>query len=268
MGKTYLFLEKNWPPRVPAALLHHSITDLIFETMMKKAFFWVMSLTAILMTGFFTACDKTDELTTEDAVDQALYAAQERGGLGKYGCYELVFPVTVTMPDGTTTITANSYDELREGFRSFFQANGGNRPRGGRFGGGNRPHPSFQLPITVINEAGETIVVETEAALRQLRADCGAATFSSHGWQGHGQFGLTCFELVFPVTVQYPDGTTKSVADATALRQLALDWRKNNPGSTNRPSLQFPVSVKMKSDGAIVAVSSQAAMIELRKGCR
>lgn len=28
------------------------------------------------------------------------------------------------------------------------------------------------------------------------------------------------------------------------------------------------VSVKMKSDGAIVTVSSQAAMVELRKGCR
>lgn len=236
---------------------------------MKKAFFSVLSLTAaILIAIAFTACEKTDDLTTEDAVDQSLFAVQDRGGLGKYGCYELVFPVTVTMPDGSTTITANSYDELRTGFRSFFEANGGERPRGGRANRGNRPHPTFQLPISVINEAGETIVVETEEALRQLRAECGGASFGNRGWQGHGERGLSCFELVFPVTVQLPDGTTATAADGAALRQLVFNWRKDNPGSTDRPTLQFPISVKMKADGTIVTVSDKAALINLRKGCK
>lgn len=235
---------------------------------MKKAFFSTLPLAALLTTLFFAACHKADDLTTEDAVDQTLFAVQDRGGLGKYGCYELVFPVTVTMPDGSTTVTANSYDELRAGFRSFFEANGGEHPHGGRFGGGNRPRPTFQLPISVINEAGETIVVETEEALRQLRAECGGASFGNRPWQGHGQRGLSCFELVFPVTVQMPDGTTATAADGAALRQLVFNWRKNNPGSANRPTLQFPISVKMKADGAIVAVSDKEALIELRKGCK
>jgi len=51
--------------------------------------------------GLIFSCNKSDELTVDEAVDQALYSAQERGGLGRYGCYELVFSVTIALPDGT-----------------------------------------------------------------------------------------------------------------------------------------------------------------------
>ncbi|MFN0033983.1 MAG: hypothetical protein ACKVUS_02880, partial [Saprospiraceae bacterium] len=205
---------------------------------------------------------------------------QERGGLGKYGCFELVFPIAMTLPDGTTTESLDSYDELKQTLRDWFQANGkqggrrgrphgggqGNHPGGGQ-GGSNRPHPSFVFPVTVISQAGETISVEDEAELRALRAECGG-TFGQHSWQGHGQHGLSCFEIVFPVTVQFPDGTTAQAADGPALRQLVRTWRQSNAGATTRPSLVFPIAVKMKDDGSVVTLNSKEELLDLKAaGC-
>ncbi len=224
-------------------------------------------LPVVALVVVMVACNKSSDLSTDQLVDQALYNAQERGGLGRFGCYELVFPVTLVLPDSTTA-TVNSYDEMKSALRAFFEANGGGgHPHGHHGGAGDRPHISFQFPISVVSEDGELITVNSQDELRELREACAGSTFGNHDPQGHGQHGLSCFELVFPITIEFPDGTTAAAADRMALHQLIRTWKQNNPGSTERPQIVFPLTVKMTDDGSLVTVNSPEELRQLKEDC-
>ncbi|MCS7035388.1 MAG: hypothetical protein RMJ33_12210 [Saprospiraceae bacterium] len=216
---------------------------------------------ALLAAAIFFACTKTtdDTLATEEAIDQALFEVQERGGLGSYGCYELVFPVTIQLPNGTTA-EVNSYEEIAQKLRAYFEANG--RPKRGM-----RPAFSFVFPISVVNSNGEVIVVENEQQLRQLRAEC-KGTFGNHGPNGHGHHGVACFEFVFPVTIVFPDGTTAQAENPRAMRQIIRTWKQNNPNTTERPVLQFPLQVKMRRTGEIITVNNADELAALKNSCK
>ena len=215
----------------------------------------------VLMAVFF-ACNKTDELTVDEAVDEALYSVQERGGMGRYGCFELVFPVSIVLPNGTT-VEVDSYDEIKQQLRTYFEANSDRRrPRGG-----DRPHFNFVFPISVVSQDGELITLEDENGLLRLRAECGG-TFDQHGPRGHGHHGLSCFEVVFPITILFPDGSTATADSRQTLHQMLRTWKQNNPGTQDRPEITFPITVKMADDGTIVTVNSRDELRALKADCR
>ncbi|MEQ1744915.1 MAG: hypothetical protein ABMA02_05795 [Saprospiraceae bacterium] len=218
-------------------------------------------LPAVAVVAFFFACNKTDDLTIDEAMDEVLYSVQERGGMGRYGCFELVFPVSITLPNGTT-VEVDSYDAIKQQLRTYFEANGGRRPRGGM-----RNHLNFVFPISVVSQDGDVITVEDEAALLALRAECGG-TFGSHGPRGHGQHGLSCFEIVFPITIELPDGTTQQADSRQAIHQIMRTWKQNNPGVQGRAKVVFPITVKMASDGTLVTVNSREELRALKAGCQ
>ena len=172
--------------------------------------------------------------------------------------YELVFPVTIALPNGRT-VEVDSYDEIAAQLRAYFEANSGKRRA--------RLHFDFVYPFAVVTQDGELLSVESEEQLRRLRAAC-AGTFGTHGPRGHGQHGLSCFEVVFPVTIAFPDGTTAEAADRQAANQLLRTWAHNNPGSEERPVITFPMTVKMTRSGDLVTVNSPDELRSLKAGCR
>ena len=223
---------------------------------MNKALkFFLLPLFALI--SIFVACNKTDTATIEDAVDEALFSLQERGGMGRYGCYELVFPVSITLPDGTS-VEVDSYDELKETVRTYFSGN--DHPRA------HRRLFQFVFPISVISQDGDLITVEDQEGLFRLRADCGG-TFGNHDHHGHGQHGLSCFTLVFPITIEFPDGTTAEATDRMSLHQLLRTWRHNNPGVDGRPQIVFPLTVKMTDDGSLVTLENRDELKALKESC-
>lgn len=233
-----------------------------YSIMKKLLKFFLLPL--IAMISFIAACNKSDSTSVEDAIDEVLYNVQERGGIGRFGCYELVFPVTITLPDSTTA-TVNSYDELKQTLRTYFEANG--TPGTGYHGHhGNRPNIQFVFPISVISQDGEVIAVDDQAGLLALREAC-AGTFGNHDHHGHGQHGLSCFDIVFPITIEFPDGTTAEAADREALHLLIRTWRHNNPGVQERPHMTFPITVKMTDDGSLVTVNSRDELHDLKESC-
>ncbi len=221
------------------------------------------------------ACKKTTTETNEalvtEATDEALYAVQERGGIGKLGCYELIFPVTIELPDATTAVV-NDYQEMKNVIRAWYTANGTGGGSGTFPHGGNRFQ--FVYPISVLNDSGDVITVNNKQELHDLRADCPGG-FSGHGGGHHGHGGghhghgnhLRCFDFVFPVTISFPDGTTASAASGSEMRQLISDWRKNNPGVQGRPQLVFPVTVRMVADSSLVVVNNKMELRQLKKDC-
>ena len=213
---------------------------------------------AIAAVGFFTSCDKEETAAdVENYVLQSMYEIEERSGTGMAGCYELVFPVTVQFRDSTTQ-EVNTYEELRQAIRDWFQANNV-RPRPH-----SRPHLVF--PYDVINEAGEIITVSNFAELQELRRACLNSAF---GPNHHGHLGKDrhCFKPVFPLTLEFPDGTQSTFTTPREMKEAIRAWRQANPGSTERPEFVFPITVE-KRDGTLVVVNSAEELMALKEDCR
>jgi hypothetical protein len=84
---------------------------------------------------------------------------------------------------------------------------------------------------------------------------------------GTGMAG--CYELVFPVTVQFPDSTTQEVLSYEELKQAIRDWYESNnqmPRPHNRPHLVFPYEV-ITEDGEVISISNFQELMDLRRAC-
>ena len=230
---------------------------------MLKTIFKTTWLLAFALMAIFTACDKQEstetDVTAEEYTDQALFIIQEEGNIGPLGCYDLVFPISVEMPDGET-ITVEDYDELIANFRAWREANPG-RPDWT-----NRPH--FVFPVDVIDEEGTVLTVENHMDMRQIREACGSMEFDRHGPRGHHGRCRPCFKLVFPITILFPDDTTVEVADRQELKQTIRQWKQDHPGVDERPEIVFPITVEIIETGETVTVNSREELKELRRSCQ
>lgn len=256
---------------------------------MFKTFIKPLGLLAVLaLVGFMISCQKEDEAITADTfVSDSVTEIQERSGAGIFGCYELVFPVTIQFADSTTA-SVNSYEELRQAIHDWFQANGGRPHHGDR--------PTLVFPFQVTNSAGEIITVENQQQLQDLKALCdpnpgggGHDSLGGHGGHGHhghhggpgggpdtlggpggpgGHHGNgPCYTLVFPVTINFPDNSQLTVNSPEELRNALHAWKENNPGSTERPQLAFPLTVTLR-DGTQVVVNTPEELQAIKDACR
>ncbi len=226
--------------------------------MYKKSIAPLMLMLVAVFPLFFTACEKEESAASvENYVLESVYEIEERCGAGVAGCYELVFPVTVILPDSTTQVVA-SYDELKQAIRDYFEANGGHP----------RPHvkPNLVFPFDVLNEAGEIITVATGEELQALRAACVNANYGN-GHNGHLGRDRACFRPVYPLTVQFPDSTQATVASQDELRQVTRDWRQANPGVHGHTEFVFPITVELR-DGTQVVVNTREELRALKEDCR
>lgn len=76
-----------------------------------------------------------------------------------------------------------------------------------------------------------------------------------------------CFEFVFPITIDFPDGSSATVEDYDGLRDAITAYREANPDTDEKPSLGFPLEV-VDSEGNVISVASQEELRELRQTCR
>ncbi|NOT37394.1 MAG: hypothetical protein HOP11_08460 [Saprospiraceae bacterium] len=214
-----------------------------------------MALYAIVLIGF-TSCQKDDSSSTEveNFVNNSVYQLQGDCGLGKLGCFELVFPVTISFPDGTSGTYA-SYEELGSALREWRKAH---TKADGR--------PEFVFPIDVLKKDGTTVTVTSKEELISLRKECPGRPGRGPG--GHIGRGLACFELVYPVTLILPDNSEVTIAKKEDFRAAIKAWREANPGKpTSRPHLKFPLTVTLKEDGTTVTVNSKEELIALKDRC-
>ncbi len=78
-----------------------------------------------------------------------------------------------------------------------------------------------------------------------------------------------CYELVFPVTIQFADSTTAEVGDYDELKQAIREWFLANGGRPrpwNRPTLVLPIQV-INEAGEVITVETPEELKELRALC-
>lgn len=79
-----------------------------------------------------------------------------------------------------------------------------------------------------------------------------------------------CYELVFPVTLQFADSTTTTVTSYEELKDALRTWYEANapvrPRPFDLPQLVLPIEV-INSDGEIISIETKEELNQLRREC-
>jgi hypothetical protein len=199
---------------------------------------------------FLTSCS-TDDINVNDFADETLFLMESETRSGKLGCYELVYPVTVAFPDGST-LEVNDSDELKSAVKSWKE---NNQDVNGR------PHLAF--PYDILTEDGTLITVETREQKRKLKIRCKV----SMGNGPHGHLGKPCFNIVYPITINFPDESSLEVESRKDLKLALREWRKTNPNAEERPTIGYPIEVIFE-DETTQTINSVEELKQLKKDCR
>lgn len=201
------------------------------------------SILLFLALSFMIACD-SEELdglnyqNTEITNDSDQLSARARGG----NCFSLVYPISLSFPDGTES-SFETRAEIKEAKRAFKQENPDAEER-----------PTLVFPIDIVLEDGTTVTVESLEALQEVKSQC------------RGTRGTKCVSLVYPLSVQFPDGDVVEVADRRELKSTIKSYKNENPDAEERPSIVFPVDVELV-DGTIQSVISKEELETLKEDC-
>ena len=115
--------------------------------------------------------------------------------------------------------------------------------------------------FTLFSACEKNDLVDPEADLLGLTA-LELRDGNTYGSAGGGR----CAELVFPVTVDFPDGTSAEAADREALRGLMEAWKTNNPGNRERPVIAYPHNVVL-ADGTVVTINNEEELKAIFAEC-
>ena len=214
----------------------------------------------ILVLGMFMAScsdNASDTVDADEYAEEVVFRTQEATNLGKFGCYELVFPITVSFSDAST-VEIDSYESFKQAIKDWRTANPDVKTK-----------PTVVFPYEIITKEGEIVSVEDEVQQKELKIACAKDYFKQNGPKGHDGKGKLCFRPAFPYSVALPDGTVITLTskdDHKALKTAIREWKKNNPGSKERPQVVFPFTVEME-DGTLVTVNNQEELIALKESC-
>ena len=227
--------------------------------MIKHLIKFSVLATITAFTFLMTSCEEdslvdTNETEVENFVEDAVYNFHERANCGKFGCYEFVFPITISFEDETTA-EVSDYENMKETIKAWREANPDATDR-----------PSLVYPIEVTSEDGEIISVASVEELFELRRECFRDGYAKRGHRWHRHRGTKCFTINFPLSIEYPDGTTEEVADRMALKMAARAWKEANPDAEDRPSFVFPIDVTL-DDETVVSVASVDDLKALKDSC-
>ncbi len=220
--------------------------------MIKKISFLSL-LFAMFGMSLITSCS-TDDLDDEniDFTENFTYDLEKNEGEARENdCFELVFPISFTMPDGSI-LDVEEDQSIRELLSEWKENNPDVEGK-----------PELNLPITVIlNETGEELVLSSHEEIRNLKKDCGFG-------KGKGKHGgkRKCFEIQLPVSFTTSDGSTITVEEGQSIKDVLKEYKENNPDVESRPELNFPITVILKEDGLELAIDSEEELKELKEEC-
>ena len=182
----------------------------------------------------------------------------ERGGFDRndfeekrdWKCFEIVYPITIMMPDGSTYIIDSEEDTDLDAVKNYYEENEDEEER-----------PSIVFPVNIIDNEGETKAIYSEEEMEGAYRQCSGR---DRDWGAR-----ECFELVFPVTYIMPDGSTYEISDEEddAGWEELKEWYDANPDSEERPELQYPVDIIYEEDRT-VTINNEEEMIAAKEGCR
>lgn len=120
------------------------------------------SIFSFLVLGIFvlSSCEKGNIVKETDSKDLIEWKDDTEGKKDKTACFELVYPVTFLMPDGSA-LTGNE-EEVWGAIKAWYEANPDSEEK-----------PALQYPVEIAFEDGTIQAINDEAAMEAAKEDCG-----------------------------------------------------------------------------------------------
>ena len=182
----------------------------------------------------------------------------DRDGYGKedWQCFDLVFPITFDMPDGTFITVESDEEEEWVEIKSWYDANPESEEK-----------PSMQFPVVIFFDE-ESITINNTEQMRAAYSECRSDREKRDGWGRRRD----CFELVYPVTFIMPDGSSMTVTSNDNEGWTALkNWYEENPGYEEMmPEFQYPMDIvyQTEDEDSTVTINNEEEMFAAKDECR
>jgi glutathione peroxidase-family protein len=200
-----------------------------------------------LTTFIFTACEKSDSASDKNfEKDEWEITDKEGDDKDKKDCFNLIYPVTYTMPDGTN-ISGDDEEALWGAIKVWYE----NHPD-------VKEEPSLNYPIQIaFPDSDVPVTVNNEEEKNEIKKEkCDYADDKDI---------KDCFNLIYPVTYTMPDGTNISGDDEEVLWGAIKVWYENHPDVKEEPSLNYPVQIAFPDSDVPVTVNNEEEMMEIKK---
>jgi hypothetical protein len=180
-----------------------------------------------------------------------------------YMCFDIQFPISVTMPDESQISIANE-DELYEAVESYYEMSD-------EYDG----LPEINFPINIIfyfddengNEIEEIVGVGSYEELEMYFEICEDG-WDDDGWGDEDWYEIDCFDLVYPLTIVNPEGEVLTVDSENNLHEYIDQYYENcNSNDCGDFNLYYPLTVEYYSEtndqNQILTINSEEELQEL-----
>ena len=181
---------------------------------------------------------------------------------GNYICFDIQFPFSVTMPDGSQ-ISIYSEDELYEAVDLYYEMND-------NYDG----YPEINFPINIVfyfenengNEQQEVIEIVSYEELQMYFDVC--IEEDNNAWDDENWFEIDCVDIVYPISIENPDGDIIYVESEYYLHEYIDQYYQNcNSNDCEDFSLVYPLTVEYYSETndqtQILTINSEEELQEL-----
>ena len=151
------------------------------------------------------------------------------------GCFEVVFPITFLMPDGSTIEVETDDEEGWSDLKLWYEENDDAEQR-----------PILQYPVGIIYETEEgdsTVTLNNDGEMETAKEECREDWSESGEWDEDGDWDEEeCFNWIYPITFLMPDGASMTLENEDGWHILSR-WYEENGDSDQEPILQYPVDI-------------------------
>lgn len=221
---------------------------------MQNRFFISIFMTFLLGGGLFlTSCsddlDGDQEVVIGNFIDASIDGIDRKCRTGHRGCFEFVFPITITFADETTA-SPDSYESLRDAVKIWKEANPDATER-----------PDISFPIEITTGDGEIASIADGEELKEIAKECRMTMRESR------RNFRNCYHLVFPVEIVFADESVLTAESKGALKIAIRAWKEANPDGGERPSLVYPITIEYE-DETTEEVASAEDLQAIKQACR
>ena len=160
-----------------------------------------------------------------------------------FRCFELVLPITFTMPNGTSIMVEDENDYTN--IKTWYLTNPDTNEK-----------PDLQYPVNIIYKDGIIETINNDEDMRSIKDVCRKRDDMKY-WD--------CFKIEYPITFILDDDSTISMEDPEGWAELKT-WHEANPDS-ERPTLQYPVVI-IYYDGTSKTINNDEEMRIAKENCR
>lgn len=221
---------------------------------MQNRFIYSILTTFLLAGGLFiTSCsddlDSADEEVIGNFINSSIDGIDRKCRTGHRGCFEFVFPITITFADETTA-SPESYEDLRDAVKAWKEANPDATQR-----------PDISYPLEITTGDGEVVSIADGEELKEIAKECRMTMREAR------RNFRNCYHLVFPVEIKFADESVLTAETKGALKIALRAWKAANPNGGDRPTLVYPITIEYQDETTEV-VASKEDLQAIKQACR